>query len=54
VWAWGPKANVAYAANFTLRAKKRGVELRCLGRTKSGAPRHPLYVRADAKLEAYQ
>lgn len=25
----------------------------CLGRTKSGAPRHPLYVRTDAKLEIY-
>lgn len=24
--------------------------LQCLGQTKSGAPRHPLYVRADAPL----
>lgn len=27
-----------------------GVSLFCLGTTKSGAPRHPLYVRADQKL----
>ena len=28
-------------------------ELLCLGRTKSGEPRHPLYVRKDAKLELW-
>ena len=27
-----------------------GAELRCLGTTKGGHPRHPLYVRADAPL----
>ena len=27
-----------------------GAELRCLGVTKDGHPRHPLYVRADAPL----
>ena len=27
--------------------------LKCLGRTKHGEPRHPLYVRSDAPLEAY-
>ncbi len=26
----------------------------CLGRTKDGHPRHPLYLRADTKLEAWQ
>ena len=25
----------------------------CLGRTKSGQPKHPLYLRADSKLEPY-
>jgi hypothetical protein len=25
-------------------------DLKCLGLTKAGAPRHPLYVRADTKL----
>ena len=27
--------------------------LYCLGRTKEGMPRHPLYVRADHPLEEY-
>jgi hypothetical protein len=31
----------------------RGVELRCLGYTAGGFPRHPLYVRADAPLIPY-
>lgn len=31
-------------------ARQHGVELRCLGRTKGGDPRHPLYVRADRPL----
>ena len=31
----------------------QGVDLMCLGRTKDGSPRHPLYVRADQKLEKY-
>ena len=30
--------------------KKTGVETVCLGRTKYGFPRHPLYVRNDAPL----
>lgn len=28
--------------------------LRCLGTTKSGAPRHPLYVRGDQPLETWR
>lgn len=28
----------------------KGVPLRCLGTTKDGAPRHPLYVKADTPL----
>jgi hypothetical protein len=31
-----------------------GVKLHCLGRTKYGMPRHPLYVRADAPLIPYE
>lgn len=27
-----------------------GRQLFCLGRTKNGAPRHPLYLRSDAEL----
>jgi hypothetical protein len=30
-----------------------GAKLVCLGKTKDGHPRHPLYVRGDKPLEAY-
>ena len=30
-----------------------GARLACLGRTQRGAPRHPLYVRADQPLERF-
>lgn len=33
--------------------QKSGARLMCLGRTKDGHPRHPLYVRADQPLEPY-
>lgn len=32
------------------QAQRVGVPLWCLGRTKDGSPRHPLYVRRDAEL----
>lgn len=28
-------------------------EVRCLGKTKAGRPRHPLYVKSDTALEAW-
>ena len=49
----------AWGAGGTLRGRARevgqrltaaGVPLKCLGVTKDGHPRHPLYVRADAPL----
>lgn len=30
-----------------------GYELLCLGRTKQGLPRHPLYLRGDTEFERY-
>ena len=33
--------------------QQAGAKLACLGRTKDGHPRHPLYVRGDQRLEAY-
>ncbi len=42
-------------------AKRQGVRvtqlfesLECFGRTKSGAPRHPLYLRADTPLSVFE
>ena len=31
-----------------------GGELYCLGRTKGGCPRHPLYLRAEAVMERFE
>jgi hypothetical protein len=52
----------AWGAHGSLRGRDRAVteflrveaDLRCLGVTASGAPRHPLYVRGDAPLMPYQ
>lgn len=51
VAAWGVGGGYRSAAQCmaeTLRA--HGVRLQCLGVTKDGHPRHPLYVKGDAKL----
>jgi hypothetical protein len=49
VAAWG--AHLFAAARATaIRELLADVPLMCLGVTASGAPRHPLYVRADAPL----
>lgn len=48
--AWG---NHRLAVMRAQAAVRRFPNLRCLGRTQSAAPRHPLYVKADRPLEAY-
>lgn len=49
VCAWGA---APVAGHFTIqRLKSLGARPVCLGRTKSGAPRHPLYVRGDQPFE---
>lgn len=32
----------------------RGYRLQCLGRTKAGHPKHPLFLKADIKLEEFR
>jgi hypothetical protein len=52
VVAWGahPMATAERVAILVDAAENAGTTLWCLGTTKSGAPRHPLYVKADAAL----
>lgn len=52
VVAWGAHKMVTpeRTAILTDSARAAGTTLWCLGKTKSGAPRHPLYVRGDAPL----
>jgi hypothetical protein len=52
--AWGAEGD------FMLRGKavkklfqERGITLHCLGLTKNGHPKHPLYLRADAIPEVW-
>lgn len=51
VCAWGSNEMAVPRARTALSVMAEvGAPLRCLGTTKSGAPRHPLYVRGDQPL----
>lgn len=51
VCAWGAHPIATLRAAEVL--KKFEADLCCLGTTKKGAPRHPLYVKSDQPLERY-
>ena len=55
VCAWGaePKAH-GQAYDFHRFARREDVQLWCLGTTKDGHPKHPLYLRNDAPLIPYR
>lgn len=52
VCAWGASPLAARRA-AAVAAVFAGRSLRCLGRTASGAPRHPLYLRSDSRLRRF-
>lgn len=47
ICAWGSNAKTERAAAACAIMREAGARLFCLGQTKSGAPKHPLYIRAD-------
>jgi hypothetical protein len=53
--AWGllPKSLRHHANAVEQLAAKHGVQLQCLGRTKDGSPRHPLFVARSTPLQPY-
>lgn len=53
VCAWGANAKPERVKQFLEIADRPCVRLWCLGTTKAGAPRHPLYLRADAELRGF-
>jgi hypothetical protein len=54
VCAWGAQPNLTIIIESALfEFAKVMAKLYCLGRTKAGHPRHPLYVRADQPLERW-
>jgi hypothetical protein len=50
VCAWGTNAPENRVAAVVTLLRQAGARLACLGTTKCGAPRHPLYVRGDQPL----
>lgn len=50
VAAWGAHADPRRVRSVALLAEDAVRALWCLGTTREGAPRHPLYVRGDTKL----
>jgi len=51
ICAWGANSMAANRSNKVKElASQLGVELTCFGITKSGAPRHPLYVKGETPL----
>jgi hypothetical protein len=51
--SWHPSATARPASDVVLITWGQSKPLRCLGKTKDGSPRHPLYVRADKALEVW-
>ena len=56
VCAWGCRGTL-HGADKTaidiIRGVRPGAILKCLGKTKAGNPRHPLYLRRDQPLEEF-
>lgn len=50
VCAWGANAKPDRVKQVADMLTGLGVKLKCLGTTKAGAPRHPLYVKGDTPL----
>ncbi|MGD9544360.1 MAG: DUF1643 domain-containing protein [Methylocystis sp.] len=53
ICAWGAQARQDQTDRALRMFQSSGARLACLGRTKEGAPRHPLYVRASQPLERF-
>lgn len=53
VCAWGANARPKDAEQFRNLADHHGADLYCLGVTKAGAPRHPLYLKRDTQTQKW-
>lgn len=51
--AWGAHARPHRVEHVVRRVGARDVMWRCLGVTKSGAPKHPLYLPKDAEFDPW-
>lgn len=50
---WGTKGNYMNRDRYVLNILK-SKELYCLGKTKAGYPKHPLYLKADTRLVKFE
>lgn len=53
VCAWGANAQEDRVSAFLRRMQTAEIPLFCLGTTKAGAPRHPLYIKSEQPLVAW-
>ena len=53
VCAWGSNKLISGDLMFGSKYLRHNPKLMCLGKTKNGQPRHPLYVKGDTKLIDY-
>jgi hypothetical protein len=54
VCAWGNHVSTSSRASHVIRLlKSSGVPVKCLGRNKSGTPKHPLYLASNTQLEDF-
>jgi hypothetical protein len=54
ICAWGAHpAAIAKAEPFIRAIKTFNLPICCLGKTQSGAPRHPLYIKTGTSLQVY-
>jgi hypothetical protein len=53
VAAWGANADRRRVVEVLAMVTRTGAQLQCLGTTKGGQPRHPLFVRGDTPLVAF-
>jgi hypothetical protein len=53
ICAWGANARPDRVTSFRELMREHGAKLYCLGTTKDGAPRHPLYLKRDARPIPY-
>lgn len=55
ICAWGANAMAARKSHYLCeRIRSYRPAAYCLGKTKSGAPKHPLYIKSGTPLETYQ
>ena len=53
ICAWGAHDITQSVRGILDRARNQGAKIVCLGKTKNGHPRHPLYVKNDEPLQEY-